>query len=280
MNNTKGKISSLGAVAAFLKKGTCSQTLFHVLNRAYDVPLIREEQATDPLAGGIAEHGYQCGQLWGAALAAGAESYRRLGPGPQAEAAAVVAAQKMMEGFRARYREINCLELTSLDLKKTKPIVQLFKFLLTGKVVRCFSMAAGFAPMAFAQINTALSVNHLEAPAPPVSCAALAAKKLGASDRHAVMAAGLAGGIGLSGGACGALATAIWIAGLNDPREKVDYKAAKARAEETVDRYLKGADYKFECAEIVGRKFESLADHAGYLREGGCSKIIEGLSIT
>ena len=37
-------------------------------------------------------------------------------------------------------------------------------------------------------------------------------------------------------------------------------------------------DYEFECAGIVGRKFENIADHAGYLRDGGCAKIIEVLS--
>jgi len=30
----------------------------------------------------------------------------------------------------------------------------------------------------------------------------------------------------------------------------------------------------------VGRKFENVADHAGYLRDGGCSKIIEVLAAT
>lgn len=34
----------------------------------------------------------------------------------------------------------------------------------------------------------------------------------------------------------------------------------------------------FECSEIVGRKFEDIDDHAGYLREGGCSELIEVLA--
>ena len=42
----------------------------------------------------------------------------------------------------------------------------------------------------------------------------------------------------------------------------------------TGDRFLKCTDYEFECSEIVGRKFESIDDHAGYLRAGGCSEII------
>ena len=71
-----------------------------------------------PFAGGIVNQGYQCGMLWGAALAAGAQAYRLLGPGPQAETAAIIAAQRLVESFRARTNnEINCLEITDINLQ-------------------------------------------------------------------------------------------------------------------------------------------------------------------
>ena len=54
-----------------------------------------------PFAGGIANQGYQCGMLWGAALAAGAQAYRLFGPGPRAETEAIIAAQRLVESFRA-----------------------------------------------------------------------------------------------------------------------------------------------------------------------------------
>jgi len=47
----------------FLKKGTCSQTFFHILNREFGHIKETEERATDPLAGGIMQLGYQCGML-------------------------------------------------------------------------------------------------------------------------------------------------------------------------------------------------------------------------
>jgi hypothetical protein len=34
----------------------------------------------------------------------------------------------------------------------------------------------------------------------------------------------------------------------------------------------------FECAEIVGRKFESVADHAAFLRDGGCTRLVDALA--
>jgi hypothetical protein len=104
------------------------------------------------------------------------------------------------------------------------------------------------------------------------------AKKMGVSDMHVVMAAGLAGGIGLSGGACGALGAAIWIVGLNSSKEALGKLYENPQALAAIDRYLKSADYEFECAQVVGRKFENVADHASYLRDGGCSKIIEALA--
>ena len=103
-------------------------------------------------------------------------------------------------------------------------------------------------------------------------------QKMGASEMQTVMAAGFAGGIGLSGGACGALGAAIWIIGMNGSKEQVDKKVINLRISDTIDRFVRSADYKFECSEIVGRRFENIGDHAGYLRDGGCSEIIEILA--
>jgi hypothetical protein len=102
---------------------------------------------------------------------------------------------------------------------------------------------------------------------------------MGASGLHEVMAAGFAGGIGLSGGGCGALAAAIWIIGMNLLKEgatKLDFKIP--RALEAVDRFLACTRHEFECSTICGRRFESIDDHAAYLREGGCLPIIEALA--
>ncbi len=237
-----------------------------------------EERAADPLAGGMM-HGYQCGMLWGAALAAGAESYRTLGTGPQAEAGTILAAQRVLESFRAQNNNINCLEITEVDVSSptTRMVVRfLIKSSVTGS---CLGMAARYAKAAFHEINGAFSEEPNEAPAPPVSCAAMVAKKMGASDMHTVMAAGLAGGIGLSGGACGALGAAMWIIRMNSLRQgdgRIDFNATDAS--EVIERFIKCTNYEFECSKIVGRKFENIDDHASYMRAGGCSKIIEVLA--
>ena len=97
MTKATSGISSIGTVRTFLKVGTCSEALFNVLDRAFDHPLKLEEHAVMPLAGGIVQHGYQCGMLWGVTLAAGAQAYRLLGPGSQAETEAIIAAQRLVD---------------------------------------------------------------------------------------------------------------------------------------------------------------------------------------
>jgi hypothetical protein len=249
-----------------------------VVDGSFDHPLALEEHATLPLAGGIEQMGFQCGQLWGAALAAGARAYRLFGPGPQADAAAVIAAQRLAQSFRTSYKSINCLDVTDLDWKNAQAR-QILGFFLRGGPIRCFSMTAGYSRAAIREIDAAFSGNPLEAPAPPVSCAALLARKMGASDLRTVMASGLAGGIGLSGGACGALGDAIWLIEMDRVQSgtgKVEYNSPEAT--EAIDRFVQSTDCEFECSKIVGRVFANVADHAGYLRDGGCAKIIEALA--
>ena len=278
MTEAKNEVSSMGAIWTFLKGRACSDALFNIIGCAFDHNMELEERATMPFAGGIMQHGYQCGMIWGATLAAGAQAYRLYGPTPQAETSAIIAGQKLVESFRIQSNHINCLEITELD-KSSSVSQMIIYFLLKGGSIGCFRRAGRYAPAAFNEINNFFSEKIIQVPSPPVSCAAMLAKKMGLSDMHTVMASGLAGGIGLCGGACGALGAAIWIIGLNSGMEedgKVEFK--DPRALDTIDRFMKCTDYEFECSKIVGRRFDSVGDHAGYLRDGGCSKIIEVLA--
>jgi hypothetical protein len=248
-----------------------------VVDRSFDQPLKLEETAAMQLAGGIMGSGYQCGMLWGGALAAGAQAYRLFGAGARAEAEALIASQKLVEVFRARAKEINCAEITEMEWKKPSK-GQVVKFIAKGGPIGCFRLAADYGQIAFDTINHTLGEKHMDAPAQPASCTALLAQKMGVSEIHVVMAAGLGGGIGLSGGACGALGAAIWFKGINTLKNvgKLSFNLTAPSAE--LEKFLAASDYEFECAKIVGRKFENVADHANYVRGGGCAKIIEELA--
>lgn len=238
-----------------------------------------EERAADPLAGGL-QQGYQCGMLWGAALAAGAQAYRIWGATLQAQAKAMIASQNIVESFRTENKNINCLEITQVDLASPTMRMVARYLIKSGAKGSCLGMAARSASAALRELNATFSENHIQAPAAPVSCAAMLAQKMGASELHTVMAAGLAGGIGLSGGACGALGAAIWIHGMRllEQGGTIGFKASYAS--DIIDKFVESSDYEFECAKIVGRQFENVDDHADHLHKGGCAKIIQALATT
>jgi hypothetical protein len=166
-----------------------------VVDRAFGLERTVEERAAAPFAGGIARNGYQCGMVWGSALAAGAEAHRRFGAGARAEAVGIEAARRVVKSFRAQNGAVDCFDLTGVDFESK---TQTWRYLLTGKAVGCFRMAARYAPV--------------------------------------------------------------------------------AKAAPTIARFLAATNGRFECAEIVGRKFESVADHAAFVRDGGCSRVVDGLA--
>ena len=109
-------------------------------------------------------HGYQCGMLWGAALAAGAQAYRHYGTGPQAEVVAIMATQRIVESFRGcTNNEINCLEITDMNWQNNQ-ISQILKFFIKGGPIGCVRMITKYTPDAFSEIITSLSEIHIEAP--------------------------------------------------------------------------------------------------------------------
>ncbi len=248
-----------------------------VLDQAYDNPQKLEEHAVAPLAGGIMQHGYQCGMIWGSALSAGSQAYKVYGAGAEAETRAILASKAVVEAFEKEKNTINCLEITSID-KSSSSLEMFTYFFLKGGTIGCFRMSAKMAAKAFDQINTSFAEEKIDVPPTPVSCATVVAEKMGASEKHKHMAAGFAGGIGLCGGACGALGAAIWINSMrkSEDGKKIDFKDPDAL--EIVEKFIKSSDYRFECMEIVGRIFESPTDHAEYIQKGGCAEIINTLA--
>ncbi len=273
MTTAATPITSMGTAKAFTQDA-CSGTLMGVLDRAFGHPLKAEETASNPLAGGIVQAGYQCGQLWGASLAAGAQVHRTFGPGPRAEMAAVHVSRRLVETFEEMNGETNCLELTDTAMQSLGGVL---KYFVKAGPIRCGRMAVKYAPVAFRTIEDSLAEEPAEATSPCANCAATVARRLGASEQHVVMAAGLAGGIGLTGGGCGALAAAVWITGMNHPEEKTGLSADGTTIGEVIDAFVAASDHEYECAEIAGQRFEGTADHSRYLEAGGCARILDAL---
>jgi hypothetical protein len=248
-----------------------------VVDDSYGYDLGPEEHATTPMAGGLAQLGYQCGQVWGSALAAGARAYDLFGGGAAGQAAALHASGRLIARFGRSYGSVNCSDLIGMEWKEID-LAHFAKYVARGGPVKCFSMTAGFGKATRAEIDAALAEERPAGAALPVSCAALLAERRGASERHATMLAGFAGGVGLSGEGCGALGAALWLAALDETRRGGNVDLMNPRHMAVVEKFLGAIDGGFECAAIVGRKFADPQEHAAYVAAGGCARILDVLA--
>lgn len=274
MNSNKISVKN-DAKRVFLKKGACSHTFFYLLNREFGHLRDDEERGLDPLQGGIMQMGYQCGMLWGSSLAVGAESYRRSDNQSQATAMAITATQHIMESFKNTTNAIDCVDITHTDFSSK---FEMLKFMIF-KAHSCFSLAKKFAPDAIQAANEGLSVEQSDLPERCMSCASEVVKKMGATDEQIIMVAGLAGGMGLSGKACGALCAAIWIKTMKwckENNKKAGYPNPVDK--KVLDVFYKETDYKILCSEITGKHFKSIDDHTEFIENDGCDKLIEVLA--
>ncbi|MCP4581042.1 MAG: C_GCAxxG_C_C family protein [candidate division Zixibacteria bacterium] len=222
----------------------------------------------------------QCGMLWGSALAVGAESFRRYKNHGQALAIAITGTQHIVESFSKRAKSVNCREIIGFDIKDKFDMVEfMLKSLPSGfSNMICMNLAEKWAPEAIQSAKEGLSDELTDSPQLPASCASEVAKKMGASNEEMVMVAGLAGGMGLSGNACGALGAAIWIDTLawcrNNPG-KSGY--ANPNAKEILKAFYDVTGSEISCAKLSGQCFKTIDDHTEFVKNGGCNRLINVL---
>lgn len=280
MNNSK-KVK-LNPRKVFWKCGTCSHAMFHLLNHEFDNLKENEEKASDLLAGGIAQKGYQCGMLWGAALAVGAESFRRYTDKSEAIASAITASQHLVKSFIGRTKSADCRDISRVDWEnKFDMAVYMVKTIMQGFIYSpCFNLISKWTPEAIQAANLGLFVRPVHEQ-PCVSCASEVVKKMGATDEEAVMVAGFAGGLGLSGNACGALSAAIWYKMLDwkkrNPGQTLSFFNNQEVKTAFRTFYIQ-TDSEMLCSRITGKDFKSIDEHTEYIRSGGCGKLIDALA--
>jgi hypothetical protein len=276
MDKIRSQKAKLKAKRAFLKKGTCSRTFFYILNRDFGFSMEAEEAAADPLAGGILQQGYQCGMLWGASMAIGAESYRRYKNPNEAISMAVQVTQGILQSFFKEAKSIECAEITSCDMTKTSGLLKLF---FSGKFVNCFRLAGKWAPDAIETARKGMAINQELPKADQLSCASEVIKNMGGSEQESIMVAGFAGGLGLSGSGCGALAAAIWKQTLNSNTSRAEKSFLNNKeSEKLLNSFYKESEHEMICSKICGRTFSTLDEHTEYIKKGGCKKLMDILS--
>jgi len=280
MNNSN-KVK-LNPRKVFWKCGACSHAMFHLLNHEFDNYKESEEKASDLLAGGIVQKGHQCGMLWGSALAVGAESFRRYSEESEAIAVAITASRHLVESFHKRTQTVNCRDISKVDWEnKLDFAIYMVKTIMQGFVYSpCFNLIVKWTPEAIQAANKGLSEKTIQSQ-PCMSCATEIVKKMGASDEEAVMVAGFAGGIGLSGNACGALSAVIWYNMLDWGKKhpgKTPAMFNNKDAKKILRAFFIQTDSEMLCNKISGKQFKTIDEHSEYIRSGGCEKLIDTLA--
>ena len=280
MNNSKK--TKLNPRNVFWKCGSCSGAMCHLLNHEFDNHNGNEEKALDLLAGGIAQKGYQCGMLWGGALAVGTESFHRYSDNSDAIASAIKASRYLLESFEKRTKTVNCRDISRVDWEnKLDLAIYMAKTILRGFIYSpCFNLIAKWTPEAIHAANNGLSERAAHSK-PCMSCATETVKKMGASNEESIMVAGFAGGIGLSGNACGALSAVIWYKML-DLGKKNPGKTQPYFNNQDVKKILRAfyiqTDSEMLCSKICGKHIKTIDEHTEYIKNGGCGKLIDALA--
>ena len=281
MNSSK--IINNDAKTVFREKGTCSHTFAYLLNREFGNNKEPEERATDPMAGGLMQKGHQCGMLWGASLAVGAEAYRRSLTSDEAIPLAITATQKLLESFSNRTNTINCRDITHTNMDSFFGLTKyMIKTMLQGmNNSTCFNLAENWLPEAIQSAKEGLSLEEKVPKLNTISCTTEVAKKMGASNEEMIMVAGFAGGLGLSGNACGALSAAIWMNSLSWTKEHPNKSAFKnKKAKTTLKAFNKETKSEMLCHKICQKQFKNIDEHSQFIRNGGCNNLIKILSKT
>ena len=263
MKITKGTLRK-----SFWKYG-CSGALFFTLDQEYGYPKENEERATGSLTGGFMQTGNSCGMIWGASLGAGAEAYRKIQDPDQAAGIAIDTTQRIIQSYIDHHQTPNCREVTGCN---PGSVPGLIKYFLLGKPFACVKMGIKWAPEALKAANEDPENDHKRCK----SCATETVRKMGGSEEEAVIVSGFAGGLGLSGNVCGALAAAIWLKTLRKVR-RGESISSNPEARSLLSDFKSETKDRLRCDEITGKQFKTTEEHTEFVSSGGCQKLMEVL---
>jgi hypothetical protein len=266
----------------FKRCGACSHTFFFLLNREFGHMDSNAQNASNPLAGGLMM-GHQCGMLWGSTLAIGAEAFRRYPNRDEAMAKAIHTTQSVMASFTSETGSVDCHDITGADFTKITGMAKyMMKIVFNGGIKNspCFRLADKWAPEAIQTAKAGFADQPVLAMTKCRSCASEVIAKMGGNDEDVVTVAGLAGGMGLSGHACGALGAAVW---MNAKKwcEKHPGEAPalfKPKKSKLLQAFYQTTNHEILCSRIAGTAFSSMDDHTRFIENGGCNRLIDTLS--
>ncbi len=285
-----GTINRNSTVYWFFRSISCSETTFTILNKAAGIGEQTIEQAAHTLAGGLWRHGHACGMTWGAALAAGLRARQKFSDESVAQGAALEASIKIMHAFGQNYNTVDCKTLIGCDLNR---LTGRLAYIFSTEPLGCAKRMVDWTVQADDLINNSLA--EYQHTCTWTNCAVQTMNKccgsLGLDKNNAALVSGFAGGLGLSGNACAALAVGIFALGLKYYTEKTGprdgFLTTTAQEIGLSPEFTQGPSRLIDafigkygtclCSDITGQVFSDKQDLAKYLDAGGCTELIDAI---
>jgi hypothetical protein len=249
------------------------------------------EQALHSFSGGFMHSGHACGLLTGAAMAAGFLARVRFEDNETRAAAALYATIQLAKAYPELTESVNCREITEVPLTNLRGRL---RYLQEGKARMCGRFHLKWSAQAHDQIDKALTEFEERVPAKKcTNCAVNTLEKIVTPARmkeaDSVLVAGLAGGVGLLGNVCGALATGVYAMSVSHYLERGGKKRdsrIRGSLQELAGTRYQGAATRLRiefidcfgselCTRIAPRKFEDMEEHSVFIEQGGCKEVIE-----
>lgn len=265
----------------FLNQGPCSTAFFYILNREFGNVNTNYEKAAAPLCGGVMQKGFQCGMLWGSSLAASKEIYKKYGNTGWSMQLAINTTKELMNSFTQCNGSVDCREVTQTDFAKKFQFVKFIFVSFLYKIFKksCFNIADKWAPFAVETAVKNVNSEISKVAEPYYNCAYNAVINIGGTEEEAFCVSGFAGGMGLSGNACGVLSAALWYNTNKYILETGKGEYPNPAATETYAKFLQITNNEMLCSKICSQKFNTLKEHSDFIKTGGCKNIIEGLKL-
>ncbi len=273
----------------WLRCVACSEASMTTQMRGFGINAPPYEQAIHPFSGGFMHQGHACGLLTGAVLAAGFAARSRFDHDRTRCGAALHAAIELAKAHPELAGSVDCREITEVSLTKLSGRV---RYIQRGKGRMCGRLHLKWAPQAQQLIEQALLEFGERRPVGScANCSVRTMRELESSVRlkagDSVVVAGFAGGVGLLGNVCGALAAGVFAVSAEDQLRR-DQMNRDSRIRGSLEE-LTGANYRGAatrlrlefigefgselCINIIGRRFQDAADHCAFVEQGGCENV-------
>jgi hypothetical protein len=281
----------------WLRCVACSEASMTTQMRGFGIDEPAYEQAIHAFSGGFMHLGHACGLLTGAVMAAGFVARSRFDDDGTRSGAALFAAIQLAKAhpelITKAHPELtgsgNCREITEMSLTKLSGRL---RYVQQGKGRMCGRLHVKWAPKAQQVIDKALMEFAERRPAGScANCTVQTMRELKSSVRmkakDSVLVAGFAGGVGLLGNVCGALAAGVFAMSAADhlgPKHRKRDSRIRGSFEELAGVNYRGAATRLRlefvrqfgselCINIIGRRFRDAADHSTFVEQGGCENV-------